>query len=142
PMSWTPDTATAGFTTGKPFRAVSANVNRQNVQTQLGDSTSLHAYYKKLIALRRTYPSLARGSYEDARANGSVVSFKRTARSETSLVAINYGSTSANVTFAGMPPNVTASALYPRNADAAVSRSGELAIVVPERSIVVYAIRR
>lgn len=142
PMSWTPDATTAGFSTARPFRALSANVALQNVQTQVADASSLHAYYKQMITLRRSHPSLARGSYEDAKASGSVMSFKRSAGSETSLVAINYGATPANVTFTGLPPNAAVASVNPAGASVSVSSSGELTTVVPAQSLVLHVIRR
>ena len=51
PMSWTGQSA--GFTSGVPFRALSANIGTNNVQSQRGVDGSLHSFYKSLIGLRK-----------------------------------------------------------------------------------------
>src|SRR3990167_5425511 len=100
PMSWTGNTSNAGFTSGTPFRALSGNAATHNVATQAGDAGSLHAFYKTMIALRRDWPSLARGGYEAAAASGSVMSFQRSLGAERTVVVINYG-TSASASVSG-----------------------------------------
>ena len=53
PMQWD-ETANAGFTSGKPWLKVNPNYKDLNVKRELADETSVLAYYKKLIALRKS----------------------------------------------------------------------------------------
>ncbi len=112
PMSWTGDTVRAGFTTGWPFRALSANVTTQNVAGEEGDPGSLLAFYRTVIALRRARPSLARGDYVPTVA-GSALAFTRTLGAEGTLVVLNYGAGSAAPVVAGLPAGATLQSLYP-----------------------------
>lgn len=53
PMQWN-DSENAGFTTGEPWLRVNPNYRKINVQSQLEDKDSVHEFYKKLIALRKS----------------------------------------------------------------------------------------
>ncbi|WP_374401942.1 alpha-amylase family glycosyl hydrolase [Niveibacterium sp.] len=142
PMSWTADTTTAGFTTGKPFRAVSSNVATNNVAAQLGDANSLLSFYKALISMRKAHPSLAGGSYDNATANGWTMSFTRSTANETALVAINYGSSASSVTFSGLPAGATVSAAWPVSGVGGVASGGNFTTAVQPQSFVVYTIAK
>ena len=136
PMSWT---AGGGFTTGTPFRAASGNVATNNVATQSSDPNSLLAWYKGLIALRRAYPSLARGSYEAASASGSVMSFQRVLGSERMVVVVNYGASAAAVSLTNLPANAVLAAVMPSGASGVnADASGNAMANVPAQSVVIY----
>ncbi|HOQ24966.1 MAG TPA: alpha-glucosidase [Bacillota bacterium] len=62
PMQWTAG-KNAGFTQGTPWIGVNPNHVTINVEEQAKDPDSVFNYYKKLIALRKTYSALARGSF-------------------------------------------------------------------------------
>ncbi len=63
PMRWTPDPATAGFTTGTPWEALSEDDPAAvNVETQLGDADSLLATYRDLVGVRAANPALQAGA--------------------------------------------------------------------------------
>ena len=91
PMSWTGGDASAGFSTGKPFRPNAANAATQNVEAEQARSDGLLAWYKSLLALRNAYPSLSRGSYDAPSVQGKAIAFRRHFKGETTLVLINYG---------------------------------------------------
>ncbi|MDE2275687.1 MAG: alpha-amylase, partial [Burkholderiales bacterium] len=95
PMSWTADSATAGFSTATPYRALSGNAATHNVAAQQADPLSILAFYQALLALRNSRPSLAGGSYAWAFASGNVLGFQRAAAvgggTERTLVLVNYG---------------------------------------------------
>jgi glycosidase len=124
PMSWTADTATAGFSTGVPYRGLSANVATNNVAAQLADPNSLHAFYKAMLALRNTRPSISAGSYEAATAAGATLGFQRTAGAQRTLVVINYGGAAASVDVAALPANATLTSLYPADSSTASADAG------------------
>ncbi|WP_374603688.1 alpha-amylase family glycosyl hydrolase [Niveibacterium sp.] len=143
PMSWTADTTTAGFTTGKPFRAVSSNVSTNNVAAQLGDANSLLSFYKALISVRKAHPALAAGSYDNPQANGWTMSFTRSTASETALVAINYGSTASSVNFTGLPAGASVSVAWPASGvGGAVTSGGSFSTTVQPQAFVVYTIAK
>lgn len=61
PMQWTGE-AGAGFTQGEPWLSLSDNYTEINVQSQEKDETSILAFYKKLIALRKEKEVISKGS--------------------------------------------------------------------------------
>jgi alpha-amylase len=97
PMSWSHDPGTAGFTTGVPFRPLAPNATSHNVDAQRADPESIHAFYKAMIGLRNSRPSISRGSFERSFAQGLLLGFERRLGAEKTLVLINYGTTDAKV---------------------------------------------
>lgn len=140
PMSWS--ATAAGFTSGTPFRALSANIASHNVATQQADANSLLNWYKAIIALRRTWPSLRTGSYEAAVATGTLLSFQRASAGERSLVFINYGTGSASTSVAGLPASTTVTnAFPPSGTNLDTDAGGSLAVSVPAQSVRVLVLR-
>jgi alpha-amylase len=103
PMSWTP---LGGFTTGTPYRPVAPNAATHNAQAQRADRGSIFHFYKAMLALRNARPSIARGSFEHAFADGLVLGFQRAHEGEhqreRTLVLINYGTAAKRVRVAGL----------------------------------------
>jgi len=60
PMQWDAS-ATAGFTTGKPWEDLSGNLEKVNVAAQSADAGSLLNHYRALIRLRAAHPALRAG---------------------------------------------------------------------------------
>ena len=142
PMSWTGSTANAGFTTGAPYRALSANVAGFNVAAQQADPDSLLAHYRAMLALRQAHPAIARGSYDNVSVNGGVMSFERRLGNERMLVAINYGSSAAAAALAGLPANATLANAHPAGAaDAAADPSGRASVPLAAQSVRVFSLR-
>jgi glycosidase len=140
PMSWTG--SAAGFSSGTPFRAVAANIRTHNVADQAADPNSLFAFYKAMIGLRNTWPSIARGSYAQAVASGTVMSFQRRLGSETAVVVVNYGTAAADVALAGLPANTSFDAVWPAGAaELPVDAGGAAAVRVPAQSVAVFTHR-
>lgn len=141
PMSWTADTSTAGFTTGKPFRTLSANVATQNAAAQIQDANSLRSFYKAMLSLRNARPSIARGSYDMPFMSGSVMGFQRKLGNETTLVLINYGTSAATVDAGNLVANSSLASLYPAGgANAAVDASGHAHLTIGAQSVLVYSL--
>jgi len=141
PMSWTADTTTAGFTTGKPFRAVSSNVATNNVAAQQADANSLLSFYKALISVRKAHPALSGGSYDNPQSTASMMSFVRTGGGEKVLVAINYGTSAAVASFTGLTGGAAVSAAWPASGTGGVvSGTGTFSASVPAQSFVVYSL--
>ena len=139
PYSWLPNEATAGFTTGQPYRAVSGNVSTHHAQIQKAGAESLWSFYRDMVALRNTRTSLAKGSYEAAQAQGQVLTYQRKAGQEHSVVVINYGAQAAPVSLAGIANNVTLRALYPSKG--VVNQKGAQ-LTVPAQSVHVFAVEK
>ena len=116
PMSWTADADTAGFSRGRPFRALSVNLATHNVATAERDPASLLAHYKMLLALRNSQPALARGSWEHAVASGATLSVQRTLGADHLVQAYNYGAAPARLAVAGLPAGATLVAIHPASA--------------------------
>jgi glycosidase len=142
PMSWTADAGTAGFTSGTPYRSLSLNAGSFNVALQQADPASLLSFYKAMLTLRRGLPSVAQGSYDNPAVNGSVLSFERRLGNERTLVAINYGATTATAALAGLPANATLANAYPGGgADAAADGTGQASVALPAQSLRVFSLR-
>jgi len=140
PMSWAGD-AKAGFTTGTPFRALSANAASNNVAAQSADPNSLLNFYKAVIAVRRAHPSLMAGTHAGAAASGTTLSFQRVLGNERAVVMINYGGTTANVAAAGLPANAVLVNAFPASGtDAAADAGGSATVGVPAQSVRVFIV--
>ncbi len=100
PMSWSADAR--GFTSGQPFRALSANIGQNNVAGQLADANSLHAFYKSMLGLRNALPSIARGSFEAAKVQGGALTWQRRLGTERTLVVLNYDTAAGSVQLDGL----------------------------------------
>ena len=144
PMSWTADAASGGgFTTGKPFRPASANVATQNVKAALADPNSILSFYKAMLALRNTLPSISRGSYEQPQVDGSVLSFHRKFEGGHTVVAINYGIAAATINVGELPAKVMLAVDYPAHAPATTSDAkGVARIEIDAQSVRVYSVGR
>ena len=116
PRSWTADERGGGFTTGTPFRPLAPNIATHNVSAQRADAGSIRSFYKSMIGLRNAHPSIARGSYEAAFAQGLVASWQRKLGTEQTLVLLNYGTAAADIAVPGLPPGARLQPLWPRHA--------------------------
>lgn len=95
PMQWTAE-ENAGFTTGTPWLPVNPNYRQINARQELADPNSVFHYYKKLIALRKTYPVFRDGNFrllcpEDRQ----VFAYTRDTETEHLLVACNFSGETA-----------------------------------------------
>ncbi|MBL8510665.1 MAG: alpha-amylase, partial [Betaproteobacteria bacterium] len=112
PMSWRADAK--GFTRGKPFRPLSPNAATHNAAAERRNPQSLWAFYKAMLALRNTRPSIAQGSYDAPFVQGQVLGFQRSFQREKTWVLINYGTSDATVSLEGLPAGAKLQALYPK----------------------------
>ncbi|MBS0436523.1 MAG: alpha-amylase [Proteobacteria bacterium] len=142
PMSWTSsNTGAGGFTTGTPFRALSANVATNSVQTQQANANSLLNWYKAVIAVRQANPALRSGTHVSATAAGTTLSFQRASGNQRAVVMINYGSGNQLISAGGLPPNgVLTSVFPPGGANADINASGTASASIPAQSLRVFVI--
>jgi oligo-1,6-glucosidase len=61
PMPWRGDSAHAGFTRGQPWLQLNPNWQHINAHAARNDPDSVFHHYRRLIALRKTHPIMARG---------------------------------------------------------------------------------
>jgi alpha-glucosidase len=97
PMQWDA-TRNAGFTTGRPWLPVAANMQKGvNVATQRDDPSSIFSFYRRLIWLRRGSAALRGGSYFTQHAPNGVFAYLREAEDERLVVALNFRDRRARV---------------------------------------------
>ena len=143
PMSWSAEKRTAGFTTGTPFRPLSPNAATHNAAAALADKASIRAYYKAMLALRNSRPSIARGSFEHSFADGLVMGYQRRLGTERTLVTFNYGLLPATATATGLPAGARLSAAHPKAAKSVLAdRLGVARIEMPPQSVMVFRVSR
>ena len=143
PMSWTADAQRGGFSTGMPFRAIAPNVLQQNAAAQIASPTSIHAFYKRMLKLRNTYPSLASGSYEAAFVQGKALGFQRTLGTETTLVLINYAKQAVRLRVPSLPARARLTdAEGRRTAVVQANAAGQAFVLLPAQSVQVYAVSK
>jgi alpha-glucosidase len=89
PMQWSAD-ANAGFSDGAPWLPLHPDNSARNVASQEEDPNSLLAWYRALIALRRSSPALRSGAIrfiDDDHAD--LIAYERAAEGDRVLVALN-----------------------------------------------------
>jgi alpha-amylase len=139
PMSWNGDVRNAGFSSGIPYRALSANVTTMNVAAQQSDPASLLSFYKAMLALRNGRPSVAAGSYEGVVVNNALLSFQRASGGERTLVVVNYGSSAAALPATAAAAGATLAGLYPAGGGTTTFDGSN--ITVPAQSVRVYDLK-
>lgn len=95
PMQWN-NSKNAGFTTGTPWLKVNPNYQSINVKDQLADETSVLAYYKKLLALRKSeeYKEVfTYGTFTPLFENEeNIFAYERKTNDKSVMVLANFGS--------------------------------------------------
>jgi glycosidase len=128
-MSWTADPATAGFTVARPFRPSAPNVATHNVAVEQRDPGSILHFYKAMLRLRNTLPSVAQGSFEGSFAQGLVLGWQRKwaegARREHTVTLINYGKRPAAADMSGLPAGAHLVSAHPAGGATATKVNGE-----------------
>ena len=77
PMQWSSERE-AGFTTGKPWLKVNGNYEKVNVQTESAKADGVLAFWKKMIAMRKSDAVLAEGDFTPLYEGRAVYAFERT----------------------------------------------------------------
>lgn len=139
PLSWAPDLQHGGFTHGKPYRALAANVGTHHVQGQQQDPHSIWSFYRDMLALRNSRKSIAQGSYEFVRVQGQAMTYQRRLGHEHSLVVINYGLQPATLGLEGLAAEAVLRPLYPAGS---AQRLHAPLVTVPAQSVQVFALEK
>jgi len=90
PMQWNASIH-GGFSEAQPWLRANANYDTINVEQALQDSSSILAYYKQMIQLRKQYPALLSGTYFEIEIKNNVFAFERESETERILVILNMG---------------------------------------------------
>ena len=78
-----------GFTTGKPWLPLGADVAALNVEAQVQDPASMLALYRALLRLRRTEPVLSVGTYTEVTSTDTLLAYERRHLDGRLLIALN-----------------------------------------------------
>ena len=98
PMQWD-DSHAAGFTTGTPWIYPPENYRQINAAAQMNDETSVRAFYKKLVQLRKEMEVISEGKIEFLmKEDDKVLAYRRYTDSQEMLVMCNLTSEEAPVT--------------------------------------------
>ena len=89
PMQWD-DSHAAGFTTGTPWITPPENYRQINAAAQMDDETSIRAFYKKLVQLRKDLSVISDGQIEFLfRENPRLLAYRRYEANRELLVLCN-----------------------------------------------------
>ena len=93
PVQWS-DEENAGFSTHEPWMIVNPNYKEINLAKQKGDSNSVYAFYKKMIALYKDpayHETLTFGRFEPyMRETKNLIAYYRRGEGQTLLVLANF----------------------------------------------------
>ena len=90
PMQWD-DSKYAGFSNHKPWLGVNPNYKEINVEQELNDSDSILQYFRKIIQLRKQYPIITYGHYQDIDFhNKRLYCYKRIDKTSEMIIVCNF----------------------------------------------------
>lgn len=91
PMQWSSST-NAGFSKTRPWVPVHPNYKQLNVAAQEANRSSVLAFYKALISLRKSYPVLSDGSISFKSTKGTLMAYERATNWDAATVIVNLSS--------------------------------------------------
>jgi alpha-glucosidase len=92
PMQWNGE-VNAGFSQTAPWLPVNADYTRRNVARQISEPDSVLNFFKKMVTLRKSEPSLQRGDFKGLPFQESfIMAFERTLDEDRLLVILNFSS--------------------------------------------------
>jgi alpha-glucosidase len=97
PMPWD-GSASAGFTSGRPWLPLGADHEAVNVAALEQDGTSILRLYRNLIDLRHSRPTLVRGKMQFISADEGVLVYERRGDEDRILVLLNLSADSVKMT--------------------------------------------
>jgi glycosidase len=81
--------ASAGFTTGKPWLPLSENWREQAVSVEDADRRSFLSLYRELLALRRAHPALQVGDFRLLSSDDDLLVYERAAGDDRLAIVLN-----------------------------------------------------
>lgn len=97
PMVWEKSNQNAGFSAARPWLPVAQEHISKAVEFEEENPDALLHHYRKAIALRSTYPALAKGSHSEIRVEGGILSFIRKAGGQSIFCAFNLSDTAGTL---------------------------------------------
>ncbi len=95
PFQWN-TTLNAGFTSGTPWLKVNPNYTTVNVNAEEKDPNSVLNYFKKMVKLRKTTPTLVYGKYQLLdKNNQKVYAYTREGEGKKLLILLNFSATNS-----------------------------------------------
>jgi alpha-glucosidase len=91
PMPWSETALNAGFSSAEPWLPIDPRHLPLSVDVQEADPTSVLAFFRELIALRKSSRALTAGTLEFLDAPDPIIAFRRRAADETVDCVINLG---------------------------------------------------
>ena len=85
PMCWD-GSERAGFTTGVPWLPIGENARTGNVAAEQQDSSSILTLYNKLVALRKSHPTLVTGKLSELHVEKNILRFRRSGAEEIEVI--------------------------------------------------------
>ena len=136
PMPWD-GSENASFTKAKPWLPLNADWPTRNVGRMAEDPRSILTLYRRLLAMRRTHPSLSIGDFALLDADGDMLAYERRHGAERLIVALNLGAQPQRLELpdwaSGCRPLLSTLAAPPPVGDSALLlRPDEGVILVPE----------
>ena len=97
PIQWD-NTENAGFTTGTPWLKVNWNYKKVNVSQQEQDPNSVLNFFRRMVALRKSEPTLVYGKYTLLDENNpSIYAYTREYEGKKLLILLNFTSKKAKL---------------------------------------------
>jgi alpha-glucosidase len=96
PMQWDAS-ANAGFSNVAPWLPLADDCVHENVRNLVSDPASILSLYKALIRLRKHYPALVAGSYEQLAAKDDLLIYRRQNEGRSVIIVLNLGSEPASI---------------------------------------------
>ena len=95
-MIWETSNQNGGFSEGRPWLPVSAEHLAHSVSAQEEDRGTILHHYRRAIALRKAYPTLAKGRDDGVQSDGDIVYFTRVHGDQKIYCAFNLSDQSAD----------------------------------------------
>ncbi|MFT9381828.1 alpha-amylase family glycosyl hydrolase [Gluconobacter sp. P5B12] len=90
PMQWNEGT-NAGFSSVKPWMLVNPNFRTINCSTESSDPRSVLSFYKNMIRIRKQFPVLIHGTYQDISPDDSpIYAYIREDSTNRALIVLNF----------------------------------------------------
>ena len=97
PVQWDAS-ENAGFTEGTPWIGVTPNYREINAASQVGDPSSVYAYYRALADIRHGLPVIAAGAFERiGTPSPAIFAYRRTLGEAVATVLVNLSSQPASL---------------------------------------------
>lgn len=106
-MPWDVGNAPNGFTTGKPWLPVKPPQSALNVASQNADENSTLAFYRTILAWRKTHPALQTGEIVFFKTAEPVLAFTRTEGNDALLCVFNLSAEPQELAVTGLLTGTT-----------------------------------